>query len=110
MDVITDNAVWLSGLALLILVVGGLAILGLAALRLWRDARAAGRRLSAVAAELAAESDRVNASLARLPERQGEVGEAVADLQRQAAVLKVLANAASDAAAVLRAPLRYLGR
>jgi hypothetical protein len=59
---------------------------------------------------LQAESERLSASLARLPERQAEIQASVAALQHRAAVLSTLARNASEASAVLRSPLRYLGR
>ena len=110
MDYIVDNAVALSAITLGVLVLAGLAIAGIAGFRLWRAVRAAQRRASAAAAELAAESDRLTASLAQLPERQAELQASIAALQRRAAAASVLAGSASEALDVLRAPLRYLGR
>jgi hypothetical protein len=109
-DFIVDHAVALSAIALLVLVLVGLAILAVATLRLWRAVRAAQRRVSTAAAELATQGELLSASLAQLPERQGEIETSIAALSRRAASLAVLARSASEAAAVLRAPLRYLGR
>jgi uncharacterized protein YlxW (UPF0749 family) len=109
-DFIVDNAVGLSAIALGVLVLAGLAIAGIAGLRLWRAVRSAQRRATAAAAELAAETDRLSASLAQLPERQAELQASITALQRRAAAAALLARSASEALAVLRAPLRYLGR
>lgn len=105
-----DNAVPLSGVFLGVLVLAGLLVVGLAALRLWRAVKGAQRRATAAVAELTAEADRLSSSVAAMPERQAELQEAIAALQRRAAVLAVLARSASEASAVLRSPLRYLGR
>ena len=110
MDFIVDNAVPLSAIALGVLVLVTLAILGIAALRLWRAVRGAQRRVTAAGAELSAESERLSASLALLPERQAEIEASIAALSRRAAVLSVLARTASEASDALRSPLRYLGR
>jgi HAMP domain-containing protein len=110
MDFVVDNAVQLSAVTLGVLVVAGLAVLGIAGFRLWRVVRAAQKRVEKAGAELAAEGDRLQASLDALPGRQAEVQAAIASLQRRVAVLGVLSSSAGQAADVLRAPLRYLGR
>lgn len=110
MDYIVDHAVPLSGIALGALVLVGLAILAIAGLRLWRTVRAAQRRLTAAGAELAAEGERLSQALALMPERQAELQTSIEALSRRAAVIGVLARSASEAAEVLRSPLRYLGR
>lgn len=110
MQFIVDHAVALSAIALGVLVLLGLAILAIAGLRLWRAVRAAQRRATAAAAELTAETERLSTSLAQLPERQAELQASIAALQKRAQVVTVLARSASEAAAVLRSPLRYLGR
>lgn len=109
MGFVVDHAVAISAIVLLVLVLTGLAILGIAALRLWRVVKAVNRRVSRAAADLAAEGDALSAALARLPDRQGELQGALADLRGRAALLGVLSKSATDALAVLRAPLRYLG-
>ncbi len=105
-----DHAVPLSAIALLVLVLAGLLVLGVAALRLWRSVRAVQRRLAAAGAELSAEVERLSQAQARMPERQAELRAAIDGLQRRAAVLGVLSGSAAEALSVLRAPLRYLGR
>lgn len=105
-----DNAVWLSALVLLALVLAALLVLGLSGLRLFRVLKATQKRIGAAAATLSAEAERLSAAMAALPERQAEVQEAVAALGVRVRVLGVLTSAAADAAEVLRAPLRYIGR
>ncbi len=109
MDAIVDNAVPLSAIALGVLVLGGLLLAGIAGLRLWRVVKRAQRRVTSAGAELAAETERLSASLALLPERQAEIRASIAILSRRAAGVAVLARSASQAIAVLRSPLRYLG-
>jgi len=109
-DFIVDNAVWLSALVLLALVLVSLAVLGVSGWRLFRVLKGTQKRIGAAAASLGAEADRLSAAMAALPERQAEVQDAVAALGVRVMVLGVLASAAADAADVLRAPLRYVGR
>ena len=105
-----DNAVWLSALVLLALVLASLVVLGVSGLRLFRVLKATQKRIGAAAAVLAAEAERLSAAMAALPDRQAEVQDAVASLGVRVKVLGVLASAAADAAETLRAPLRYIGR
>lgn len=105
-----DNAVWLSALVLLGLVLASLVLLALSGWRLYRVLRGTQKRIGAAAATLSAEADRLSAAMAALPDRQAEVQDAVASLGMRVRVLGVLASAAADAADVLRAPLRYVGR
>jgi hypothetical protein len=109
-DFIVDNAVPLSAIVLAVLVLGALVLLGLAGLRLWRVLRGTQRRIGAAAASLAAEADRLSAATAAMPARQAELQGAIASLGVRVQVLGVLAGSAAEAAAVLRAPLKYLGR
>jgi hypothetical protein len=109
-DFIVDNAVWLSALVLLALVLASLLVLGLSGWRLFRVLKGTQKRMGAAAASLSAEADRLSAAMAALPDRQAEVQDAVAALGVRVKVLGVLASAAADAADVLRAPLRYVGR
>jgi hypothetical protein len=109
-DVIVRYAVHLSAIALAVLVVVGLVAAVIAALRLWRAAKAAQREASREIALLIAGTDRLNADLAALPERQEELQERIAFLQMRIRVLQLLAKSASEALDILRSPLRYVGR
>lgn len=110
MDFIVDNAVPLSAILLGVLVILGLAVLAVSGLRLWRVLKATQRRVSAATADLTAETDRLSAALAALPDRQAELQGSLASLAARVRVLGILARTASEASAVLRSPLRYLGR
>ena len=92
-----------------VLVVGSLAFLALRALSLWRAIKAARSRVAESLETLAAEGERISAALAAMPQRQAELQSALAVLKVRVAVARRLADFASDAAAALRAPLRYLG-
>ncbi len=105
-----DNAVWLSALVLLALVLASLVVLGLSGWRLFKVLKATQTRMGAAAASLSAEAERLSAAMAALPDRQAEVQDAVAALGMRIRILGLLASAASDAADVLRSPLRYIGR
>lgn len=105
-----DNAVWLSALALLALVLVSLAVAVVSGWRLFRVLKGTQKRIGAAAASLSAEADRLSAAMAALPDRQAEVQDAIASLGMRVRVLGLLASAASDAAEVLRTPLRYVGR
>ena len=109
MEAIVDNAVPVSAIVLGVLLLAGLLLAGIAGLRLWRVVKGAQRRVTRAGAELAAETERLSASLSLLPERQAEIQASIAVLARRAAALTVLARSASQAVAVLRSPLRYLG-
>lgn len=110
MDFVVDNAVPLSAILLGVMVVAGLLVLVLSALSLWRSLRAAQARIADQAKALEAEGRRLSAAVEALPARQEELAAQLASLSRRLAALMVLARSASGAAAVLRAPLRYLGR
>ena len=110
MDFIVDNAVALSAIALAVLVLAALLVLALSGLRLWRVIKATKKRAGAAAASLGAEAEILSARVAALPERQAEVQQALASLATRVRVLGLLARHASEASAVLRSPLRYLGR
>jgi hypothetical protein len=107
---VVDNAVGLSAIALGVLVLAGLLVLALAGLRLWRVLKATRARMGEATASLTAETERLSAAMAALPERQAEVQAALQSLAVRVRVLGVLAKTASEAAAVLRTPLSYLGR
>lgn len=110
MDFVVDNAVALAAIILGVLILVGLVALAVTGLRLWRSVRVAQRQAAWAGAALAAEADRLSAALAAMPERQAELEGAVVSLQRRVAALTVLALHASEAAQVLRSPLRYVGR
>lgn len=110
MDFLADNGVQIAAIAFGALVLAGLALAALAGLRLWRVLKRVRKRIARVSEALSAEVAQLSDSLARLPERQAELQGSLASLQARAAVLSLLAGHAARAIAVLRSPLRYLGR
>lgn len=110
MDFIADNAVAIAAIVFGLLVLAGLVVVGLAALRLWRVLKRVRRHVGRAGDALSAEVTLLTDSLARLPDRQAELQGSLATLQQRVRVLGLLASHASAAAAVLRSPLRYLGR
>ena len=110
MDWLADNGVPIAAIIFGVLVLAGLVLLGIAALRLWRGLKVVQRQLASASGALSAEVERLSESLARQPERQAELQDALAALSQRVALLRVLVSHASDAAAILRSPLRYVGR
>jgi DMSO reductase anchor subunit len=107
---LVDNAVLVAFIVFLVLLLGSLAHLGLRAWRAFRRVRRASRALGAAAQALSADVQRVSDAVAALPRRQEELQEAIAQVQRSAAAVGVLARHAVVAQRVLLAPLRYIGR
>jgi hypothetical protein len=110
MDFIADHAVPLSAIALAVLVLVALLVLVIAGLRLWRVLKVTQRRIGTGADALSAETERLSAAMAALPDRQAEVQASLASLAVRVRVLGILVRSASDAKAVLTAPLAYLGK
>ncbi len=108
MDFLVDNATVLTVIAIAVIILIAIAVAAVAGLRLWRVVKAAQGRVSVASADLAAESDRLSAALAAMPDRQAELQVAISSLQGRVAALSLLAETAANASAVLRAPLRYL--
>lgn len=91
-------------------VVASLALLGLRGWRLYKDVRGASKTLSASAAILSADVQRVTDAVNALPRRQAEIQAAVTDVQRTAAALGILAAHLSASQKTLMGPLKYIGR
>jgi len=108
-DFVADNAVALSAIVLGVLVLAALVVLAVAGLRLWRVVKGAQARVSIAGEALSAETERLQAALAAMPERQAELQREIASLSQRAKALGVLARHAAEAADTLRSPLRYLG-
>jgi len=109
-DFLADNGVPIAAIVFGVLVLVALVILGIAALRLWRVVKGVQRQLMHAGAALANEAALLSESLERQPERRAELEDALAALSQRVALLRVLASHASEAAAILRSPLRYVGR
>ncbi len=110
MDFLADNGVPIAAIVFGVLVLVALVILGIAALRLWRVIKTVQRQLMRAGEALADEAALLSESLERRPERRAELEDALAALSQRVALLRVLASHASEAAAILRSPLRYVGR
>jgi hypothetical protein len=109
-DFLADNGVPIAAIIFGVLVLAALVVLGVAGLRLWRVIKGVQRDVLRAGGALAAEAALLSESLERQPERQAELQEAIAGLSQRVAVLRALASHASEAAAILRSPLRFVGR
>lgn len=105
-----DHGVALAAAALGVLVLAGLAVAGVRAFLLYRSVRRAQGVVAEHIAVITAEVERAQARMERVTSLQAELAVEVERLRARLAVARVLARHASEAAAVLRGPLRYLGR
>jgi hypothetical protein len=92
-----------------VVVLAALGVLALSGFRLWRAIQAARRVAESRLATLTAENARIQAALARLPNRQGELQVALASVQVRIRVAGMLAAYAGQAFKALRQPIKYLG-
>lgn len=106
MEWIVDNLVLVAFLVGLAGTLAGLAVLGIAALRLWRSAKGAIKATGTATDTLTAEVNRLQARVDALPARQAEVLGEVEDLQRRIAALGVVASTGGRLLTSLRAPGR----
>jgi hypothetical protein len=109
-DFVADNGVSIAAIIFGVLVLAALVILAVAGLRLWRVVKGVQRQLLRAGGALAAEAALLSEALERQPERQAELQDALAALAQRVALLRALASHASEAADILRSPLRYVGR
>jgi hypothetical protein len=109
-DFLADNGVPIAAIIFGVLVLAALVILAVAGLRLWRVIKGVQRQVLGAAGALAAEAALLSEALERQPERQAELQDAIAALSRRVALLRALASHATEAAEILRSPLRYVGR
>ncbi|MEW6583234.1 MAG: hypothetical protein AB1416_10795 [Actinomycetota bacterium] len=110
MDWVLDHAVGLSALALGVLVIVGVAVAAIRGIVLYRVARRAQRRVGEYVAVLSAEAERAQTAMARVTQEQADLAREVESLRARLALAQILARHAGRAVAVLRAPMRYLGR
>lgn len=107
---IADHVVLIAGLLAGSLFVFGLVFLTIKAFRLWKRAK---REIARTTAEIGVISTAAAAAGRRaqdLSGRQEELTAAAEVLSAQIGVLKVILGHASAALAIVRGPLRYLGR
>ena len=95
-------------LAMLVLV--GLAVLVGRAVMLWRVTKAAQQRVDAPVREMSAGLRRAEERVAHLTSSQGDLTEAIERVGLRAGELGRLLSIAGSALAVLRAPMKYLGK
>ncbi|MCB0882982.1 MAG: hypothetical protein KDC33_12310 [Thermoleophilia bacterium] len=110
MEWLADNAVLVAFLFAAVVVLAAMALAGWRGWRLYRAARAEGVRVTALTDSLSAEAARLQARADAIPRRQAEIQGTVGRIQREAAVLGVMASHATAARRTLMAPLRYIGR
>ena len=110
MDWVTENFVGLAAIALGVLVIVGITVAVVRGIRLYRTAMWAQGIAAEHVAVISAEAARAQATMDRVNENQAILQANLESLAAQLALAKALASHASDAIAVLRAPLRYLGR
>lgn len=110
MDFVVDHAIALSAIFLGVVVIVGLVIMVVRGVVLYRVAKRAQGRVAEHVAVLTAESDRAQAGLERVTQGQEELTRELDRLGARLAVAKVLSRHVADAMAILRAPLKYLGR
>ena len=87
-----------------------LIVLAVAAVRLFRGARAAQRRIEPPANALVAAADEAQGRIDLLNQHNEDLSKTTAELSTQVAVLRELGIAGRDAVQAIRSPLRLLGR
>lgn len=110
MDFVVDHAVALSAIFLGVVVIAGIATVVVRGLALLRATRRAQGRVAERAAALGTESARAQEGMERVTLGQGELARELERLGSRLAVARVLSEHLTEAVAILRAPLRYLGR
>lgn len=110
MQWIGDHLVLVAGAVATALVLGGLAFLGIVGIRAWRLGRRAITDTGAQAQALMSRAEALQGKSAALSARTEDLAEARTGLDRQLAVAKVIGEHLGRALAILRAPLRALGR
>jgi hypothetical protein len=110
MDFVVDHAIALSAIFLGVVVLVALVIMVVRGLALLRAARRAQGRVAEHVAVLTTEAERAQAGMERVTQGQEDLTRELDRLGARLAVAKVLSHNLSEAVAVLRAPLKYLGR
>lgn len=110
MDFVVDHAVALSAIFLGVVVIAGVATVVVRGLALLRATRRAQGRVADQVAVLGTESARAQAGMERVTQGQEELARELERLGARLALARVLSQHLAEAAAILRAPLRYLGR
>ena len=110
MSWIDRHSILLAGLFAIAVVLIAIATAVIRALRAWRRTKAAIADGTRQAEMLKQRITSLEARARELQSRQGEIVNAVAGLNWEAGIAKVIAAHAGRALAILKAPLRYVGR
>jgi len=105
-----DHPVLTAGLALIVLVLIGLAILAVRGLALWRATKRSRSLVDPRVATLTASVDQAQRRVDGITRNQDDLLTTLDRVQESTRELSDLASTAGRAVAVLRAPLKYLGR
>jgi hypothetical protein len=109
-DFLVDHAIALSACFLAAAVITGLVVMAVRGFALYRATQRAQGRVAEHVAVLTTESDRAQAGLERVTQGQEELAREIERLRARLEVAQLLSKNVAEAAAVLRAPLRYFGR
>lgn len=110
MDFLVDHAIALSAIFLGLAIITGLVLMVLRGWGLFRATKRAQGRVAEHVAVLSAEAERAQVGMERVTQGQEDLAHELDRLGARLAVAKVLSRHITDAAAILRAPLKYLGR
>ena len=110
MDWVVDHGVALAAIALGAMVVPAIAVLAVRVLALVRTVKASRRGVEPPIDALRTESARVEVRIQRVMDGHAEASAAAGRLAVRIGEIRVLARHAARGLAILRSPLRYLGR
>jgi hypothetical protein len=109
-DFVDDNLIVLAASVLGVIVIVTAIVMTVRLIKLWRDIKRSRRRLDGHLTGIEAGTARTQAGIAHLQRLSDQENAEIALIQTHLAELQVLAGHAGRAFAVLRAPLRYIGR
>lgn len=107
---LADNIIMASAIFLGLCVLVGLIALGITGLRLYRQFRRTNARVEEPMERLTSSLETTERLQAQIPVKQEALDSSLAELQVQAKALGILASHAGAAVAILRAPIKYVGR
>ena len=110
MDWLRDHQVLIAGIVAAVLVVVGVIFLVVRGLALWRGTKREIERSTREIATISATAAETGARVENISGRQEEFSAAVEILSARIGVLKVVLGYLTAAIAIVRGPLRYLGR
>ncbi len=107
---LADNIIMVSAIFLGLCVIVGLVAVGVTGARLYFQFRRTNAQVSEPMERLTLSLETTERLQAQIPLKQEALDASLAELQVQARALGVIASYAGWAVAILRSPLRYLGR